>query len=162
MSRSLARAGLVLASRLALAAIFLYAAATKVPDLAAFATDVANYRLVPAALVPWAAAAVVGIEIVVGLALLTGFYARAAALVAAGMLVVFIAGLSQALLRGIDLRCGCFGGDEPADWWTVVRDLFMLVPAGIVLALGRARRPAAEASSPSAGGAHLGRISTRY
>jgi len=154
---------LLLASRLALAAVFLYAAATKVPDMATFATDVANYRLVPPALVPFAAVAVVGIEVVVGLALLSGVFARGAALVAAGLLVVFIGGLSQALVRGIDLRCGCFGGDEPANWWTVLRDLGLLIPALIVLALGGARRAdAAPAAPASEDAAHLGRISTRY
>jgi putative oxidoreductase len=151
----------VVASRLALAAIFLYAASTKLPDMASFATDVANYRLVPAVLVPWTAVAVVGIELVIGLALLTGLYARGAALVAAAMLVVFIAGLSQALLRGIDLRCGCFSGDEAADWWTVLRDLGMLVPAILVLTL-RPGDPAREAAPGVEDGAHLGRISTRY
>jgi putative oxidoreductase len=152
---------LLLACRLALAAVFLYAAATKLPDMAAFATDLANYRLVPPPLVPWAASAVVGIEIVVGLALLSGLWARGAALVAAGMLVVFIAGLTQALLRGIDLRCGCFGGDEPANWWTVLRDLALLVPALVLLAVRpAARAPAGEA--PPRDEPHLGRISTRY
>jgi putative oxidoreductase len=152
------RRGIVLLARLALGAIFLYAAATKVPDMAAFAKDVANYRLLPAALVPFVAAVVVGIEIVVGLALVTGLWARAAALVAAGMLVVFVAGLSQALLRGIDLRCGCFGGDDAADWWTVLRDLAMLVPALVVL-FTPVPVPRREGTDLAA---HLGRMSTKY
>ena len=126
---------LAVACRLALGGIFLYAAVTKVPDMAGFAQDVANYRLLPAALVPWAAAAVVGIEIAVGFALVIGLFTRAAALVAGGMLVVFIAGLAQALLRGIDLKCGCFGGDDAATWATVVRDVAMLTPAVVLLAL---------------------------
>jgi putative oxidoreductase len=126
---------LAIASRLALGGIFLYAAVTKVPDMAGFAQDVANYRLLPAALVPWAAAAVVGIEIAIGFALVIGVFTRAAALVAGGMLVVFIAGLAQALLRGIDLKCGCFGGDDAATWATVVRDVAMLAPAVVLLAL---------------------------
>jgi hypothetical protein len=131
---------LFLACRLFLGAVFLYAAATKVPDMAAFAKDVANYRLLPAPAVPWAAAAVVGIEIAAGLALVAGFGIRAAALVVAVMLVVFVGGLSQALLRGIDLRCGCFGGEESATWGTVVRDVAMLVPAAVLLAWpGRGR-----------------------
>jgi putative oxidoreductase len=125
-----------LACRLALGAIFLYAAATKVPDMAEFAKDVANYRLLPAALVPWAASAVVGVEIVAGLALVLGVGARPAALVAAALLALFVGGLSQALLRGIDLRCGCFGGEESATWGTVARDLLMLAPALVVLWLG--------------------------
>lgn len=157
------RRALLLASRLALAAIFLYAASTKLPDMAAFATDVANYRVLPAALVPWAAAALVGIEVVVGLALLAGVYLRAAAAVAAGLLVLFVVGLAQALLRGIDLRCGCFGGEEAASWWTVLRDLAMLVPACAVLALeARAPRRQRAAGEPGPEAHHLGRISTRY
>ena len=75
-----------------------------------------------------------------------------------GMLLAFVAGLSQALLRGIDLRCGCFGGDEAANWWTVLRDLAMLVPALVVLftpAPGPARE---DVELP----AHLGRMSTKY
>jgi putative oxidoreductase len=142
-----------LACRLVLGAIFLYAAATKVPDMAAFAKDVANYRLVPPALVPWAAAAVVGVEIVAGLALVLGVGARAAALVAGALLLVFVGGLSQALLRGIDLRCGCFGGEESATWGTVLRDLVMLVPAVAVVWLGPGGLPrrAPPAAEPAAG-----------
>ena len=130
---------IVVACRVVLGALFLWAAATKVPDLAAFAQDVANYRLLPPAAVPYVAAALVGIEILVGLALVTGYAARAGGLVAAGMLVAFVAGLSQALLRGIDLRCGCFGGEDAATWGTVVRDLAMLVPAVVVTWRGRDR-----------------------
>ena len=52
------------------------------------------------------------------------------------MLVAFIVALSQALLRGIDLRCGCFGGSELASWWTVARDVVMLVAFGAGLTWG--------------------------
>ena len=127
---------LLLAARLLTGAVFLYAAATKLPDLAAFAVDVANYRLLPAALVPPAAAALVGVELLAGLALLLGPWSRAAALLAAGLLVLFIGGLAQALLRGIDLRCGCFGDAEPATWLTVLRDGAFLVPALAVARFG--------------------------
>jgi putative oxidoreductase len=130
---------ILVAIRLALGALFLWAAATKLPDMNAFAQDVANYRLVPALLVPYVAAAVVGIEILAGLALLTGAAVRPAAIVLAALLVVFIAFLVQVLLRGIDLRCGCFGDDERASWWTVARDIAMLAAA-----IALARRPAPE------------------
>jgi len=122
------RFGLV-GCRVVLGALFLWAAATKLPDLSAFAQDLANYRVLPGVLVPWAATAVVGIEIVAGLALVTGFAARPAAVIAAGLLGAFIVFLAQALLRGIDLRCGCFGGDETASWWTVARDGVLLAAA---------------------------------
>lgn len=139
---------LLAAGRIALGAIFAWAALAKLPDMAAFAADVANYRIVPAAAVPVLAASVVGVELVAGLALLSGVAARGAALAAAGLLGVFAIALSQALLRGIDLRCGCFGGQTPASWWRVGEDLAMLALAVAVVLRGPGRllprRPAAE------------------
>jgi len=125
--------------RVVLGALFIWAAVTKLPDIAAFAQDVANYRVIPAALVPIVAAAVVGIELLAGIALVIGVMDRPAAAVLAVLLAAFIALLAQALLRGIDLRCGCFGGDERASWWTVVRDLVMLAAA---VAVARGPLPA--------------------
>ena len=125
--------------RVVLGALFIWAAVTKLPDMAAFAQDVANYRVIPAALVPIVAAAVVGIELLAGIALVIGVMDRPAAAVLAVLLAAFIALLAQALLRGIDLRCGCFGGDERASWWTVVRDLVMLAAA---VAVARGPLPA--------------------
>ena len=128
--------------RVALGALFIWAAVTKLPDMAAFVQDVANYRVIPAALVPLLAAAVVGIELLAGIALLTGVMERPASAVLAVLLGAFTVLLVQALLRGIDLRCGCFGSDERASWWTVVRDLVMLATAIAV-----ARGPAPERTS---------------
>jgi uncharacterized membrane protein YphA (DoxX/SURF4 family) len=133
-------------ARLGLAGIFLYAAVTKVPDMGAFAESVANYRIVPASLVPAVAAVVVGIEIAAALALLWRAWARAAALVLAGLLAVFTVGLASTLARGIDLACGCFGGSAPATWWTVLRDVVLLA-----LALGvAASAPPTPSRSPGA------------
>jgi len=129
----------LVALRVALGALFIWAAVTKVPDMSAFAQDVANYRVVSPLLVPFVAAAVVGIEIVAGLALLTGVAVRPAAVTVSGLLAIFTVFLAQALLRGIDLRCGCFGGNEPASWWTVTRDAIML---GAAVAVARGPAPA--------------------
>ena len=129
----------LIAVRIALGALFIWAALTKLPDMAGFAQDVANYRVVPAALVAFVASAVVGIELLAGIALVAGVMERAAAAVIGALLIAFTVFLSQALLRGIDLRCGCFGGDEPASWWTVARDLVMLAAAILVV-----RGPAAQ------------------
>lgn len=132
--------GIVLAAcRLVVGGLFLWAASTKVPDMAKFAEEVANYRLLPAVLVPSVAAVVVGIEIVAGVLLVLGAWARPAAIVVSGLLGAFILGISQALLRGIDLKCGCFGGEEAASWVTIVRDLAILAPALAVAIWGPGR-----------------------
>jgi len=127
------------AARVLLGGLFLWASATKVPDMGAFAESVANYRIVPAALVSATAAMVVGVEIAASVALLANLWARAAALVLAGLLAVFTVGLASALARGIDLACGCFGGSAPATWWTVLRDLVLLA---LALAVAASSRPA--------------------
>jgi len=136
--QTLQQAGLA-ALRVVMGGLFLYAAATKVPDMAAFAEDIANYRMMPASLISWVAPAVVGVELAAGLAMVSGVWARAGAWIVAVMLAVFMVGLSQALLRGIDLRCGCFGGSETATWGTVARDAAMLAATAIVIWRGPGR-----------------------
>lgn len=131
-------------ARFLLGALFLWASATKVPDMAAFAESVANYRIVPPALVPLVASALVGVEIAAGLALILNLWARAAALLLAALLAAFTVGLAGALARGIDLACGCFGGSDAATWWTVLRDLALLA-----FALGVAASSPSPPPSPS-------------
>ena len=133
--------------RLLLGAVFLWAAAVKLPDMAGFAESVANYRVLPPGWVPLFAAALVGVELVAGAALVAGWWPRAAAAVVALLLLVFTAALSQALLRGIDLACGCFGGKESASWGTVGRDLALLALAIASLALGPGRLTAPRAGA---------------
>src|SRR5262245_46474276 len=81
--------------RVALAAVFGYAAYTKILDMRTFAEEVANYQLLPAWLVSYAAASLVGVEILTAFLLLAGLRVRAAAGVSVALLVVFIAALSQ-------------------------------------------------------------------
>ena len=135
------------AARILLGAIFLWASVTKVPDMAAFAESVANYRIVPPALVPAVAAAVVGVEIAAGVALVLNVWVRAAALVLSALLAVFTVGLASALARGIDLSCGCFGGNAPATWWTVLRDVVLLGLA-VAVAISSPPSPARAPSRP--------------
>ena len=139
---------LLFAGRVGLGLLFVVAAATKVADPAQFAEEVANYQLLPARLVPLVAAALPGIELLAGACLLLGLYTRAAAALVSGLLAIFMVGLSQALLRGIDLRCGCFGGADEATWGTVGRDALMLATGLLVLWRG-AGRFAADDRSPA-------------
>jgi putative oxidoreductase len=125
--------------RIAVGALFIYAAWTKLPAFDAFAEEIANYRLLPPSLVPFFAAGLPGIELLAGAMLVTNRWPRSAALLLSILLAVFIGALSQALLRGINLTCGCFGGAEVATWGTVARDGVIL---GCTLAIAAtAKRP---------------------
>ena len=123
---------LTMAVRLGLGCVFIYAALSKVPAFDTFAEEIANYRLLPALLVAPMAVAMPGIELAAGVLLVLGLWVRPAALLLGLLLAVFIVALSQALLRGINLSCGCFGGSEVATWGTVARDVLFLAGAAFV------------------------------
>lgn len=126
-------------TRVVLGVLFAWAAVTKIPNMQLFAEETANYRMLPAVLVSLFAVCLAGVEILSSLLLVLGVAVRASAAVVGLMLVAFVIALSQALLRGIDLRCGCFGGSELASWWTVVRDLAMLAACVPLLKFGGGR-----------------------
>jgi uncharacterized membrane protein YphA (DoxX/SURF4 family) len=116
---------IVLAARIALFAILAFAAIPKLGDAATFARDIDNYHVLP---VEWAATAAVmmpPLELVVALALLLGLHARGAALISAGMMLVFATAMAQAIARGIDLDCGCFGSALAmhVSGWSILRNV---------------------------------------
>jgi uncharacterized membrane protein YphA (DoxX/SURF4 family) len=118
----------VLACRLVVGGVFLYASIDKLLHPAAFARAIHNYHLVPMALLhPWAHYLPV-LEVVIGLALVLGVWRRGAALVAALLTVVFIAAIASALVRGLDINCGCFHaeGGHGVGLDLLVRDVGLL------------------------------------
>jgi putative oxidoreductase len=118
-------------ARTFLAGLFLYAGFAKLVDVRGFAVDIANYRMVPSMFVAPLAAALPGIEIACGFALLAGRTARAAAALATGLLVTFTVAAAQALARDINIDCGCFGSVRaPVTMATIARDV-LLVAIGL-------------------------------
>ena len=124
------------ALRLGLGGLFVVTGILKLRDPAGFATAIANYQLWPqrAALL---AATLPATEILVGLTLLAAPrpWRRAAAIAIALMVAVFTVAATSAVVRHIDISCGCFGSDSGRiDALTIVRDLALLA-AAIALAL---------------------------
>src|SRR5439155_19636457 len=123
--------------RTALALLFSVAAGHQLQDLGRFRATLVEYRLLPAGLVPLAAALVVAVEVAAAGALLVPG-ARAAGLVsAATLLVVYGAAVAINLVRGRrDIDCGCAGpaGRRPISGALVARNaaLAALALAGMV------------------------------
>jgi uncharacterized membrane protein YphA (DoxX/SURF4 family) len=133
------RRAVLLGARLLLAAVFITAGVLKLKDPLGFTTDIANYQLAPA-LAPLLAAMLPSLEIVVGIALLAlgAPWRRAAALCAAGLMLVFTLAAGNAMARGLDVSCGCFGSSSGAvGWATVLRDLALLAAAMVVVVSDR-------------------------
>lgn len=127
----------------ALAVLFLWAAYNKLfisasaPQL--FSASVEAFKLnLPDPLVRLSTSVVPWVEVVAGVMLLLGIWSRGAALVLSLLLMVFIALIVQALARGLNVECGCFGKlspfcSGPLGACNIIQNLVMLA-AGLIIA----------------------------
>jgi len=133
---------LTLAGRLLVGGVFVVAGALKIPDPAAAVRAVRAYQLLPEGLVSPVAFGMPALEIAIGLALVAGLFVRTAALASALLLVVFIAAVSSAWARGLQIDCGCFGGGGQVAAGETAYPSELLRDAGLLLvALAVARWP---------------------
>lgn len=123
-------------ARLGLAAVWLVSGVLKAIDPDATYVAVRAYDVLPKAGVAVVATALPWLEIVLGLLLLAGVAVRTVAVASAALLLVFVAGVTQAWARGLSIDCGCFGGGgavEPgqtAYGRELLRDAAFLLMAG--------------------------------
>ena len=114
---------------LLLGAVFVYAGAIKAWDPMAFANDISRISassrgtlgIQLAFYLPW-------LEIFCGLALIVGRLRTGATAILLGLTVIFIVVSIAARVRGIDLKCGCFGsaGKGLSFTWHLVIDFAIL------------------------------------
>lgn len=120
--------GLYHLMRLGLAGIFIIAGSLKLSNPKAFAHALAQYQLIPDALLPIVAIGLPAVEVLAGLGLLLDL--RISLIILQLMLFVFILILGYAILKDLNIDCGCFTLDELGERTTVkealFRDLFMV------------------------------------
>ncbi len=126
---------LVIALRLFLAAVFLYAAYTKLrqPYLL-FAMSIDAYQLLPEWAVLILGRTIPWLELLLGILLATGHGLRYAAAGATLLLGLFFGVMLQAYVKGMGIDCGCFGLGEKISPFTLTRD-GLLVAFAFTLAL---------------------------
>lgn len=132
-----------LAARLILGLVMAAAALPKLADPPAFAQAIHAYRLLPLAWVNPTALLLPWLELLLALALVGGFWLRAAALWTLGLMLAFTLALGLNLVRGNPVDCGCFGGGAPKSRearlvdmrWAILRDLGLAL-----LALGLSKK----------------------
>lgn len=130
-------------ARLFLAGVFVWAGWPKLLDPDGTVRSVRAFQLLPEALVPPFGYALPVVELAVAVLLVVGLFTRAAAVVYAVMMVMFLVGIGAAWARGLSIDCGCFGNtgalvNDPVPGYIrdVLRDTGLLL-----LALGVARWP---------------------
>lgn len=131
---------LTLLVRLGIAGVALAAAIPKFADLRQSQRATAAYEVMPVALSNIVGVVLPVVELAVGLLLLVGLLSRYAAGLFGLMMVVFIIGIAQAWMRGLNIDCGCFGGGGPlpagataAYGLEIARDVLFLAGAAIVV-----------------------------
>jgi len=128
---------IILVCRIVLGGIFIYASLDKIAHPAEFAKAIGNYHVLPFGLENLLALTLPWLELLAGVALITGVMVDGAAIMVIIMNIVFIFAISQALARGISIECGCFsvtteGGDN-IGLQTIIRDIGYLIMGFIVL-----------------------------
>ena len=128
---------IILFCRIVLGGIFIYASLDKIAHPAEFAKAIGNYHVLPFGLENLLALTLPWLELLAGVALITGVMIDGAAIMVIIMNIIFIFAISQALARGISIECGCFsvtteGGDN-IGLQTVIRDIGYLIMGFIVL-----------------------------
>jgi uncharacterized membrane protein YphA (DoxX/SURF4 family) len=127
--------------------VFVYAGALKASNPMTFLDDVRSFQLLPDPYAAWLALGLPWLEILAGLAVITGIFRAGGLLTLNGLLLVFLAAIVVSWARGLDLSCGCFGGDTAAsDYPTlIIRDLALLaLGAACVLLTPPRRSPLAQ------------------
>jgi uncharacterized membrane protein YphA (DoxX/SURF4 family) len=140
---------LVIVVRCLIGTVFLVSLAGKVAGcsaFSAFAQSIRRWRVLPPALIPPAAVLVVTAELAVCLLIAAGSARAGAAglILAALLLTAFAAAIGNALRRGVNAPCRCFGPSTTAlSWWHVARNVVLVAAAlaGVSAGPGGGARP---------------------
>lgn len=96
-------------TRIYLALVFILSGLDKINGLDAFAQSIENYRIIPLAFINIIAIIVPWLELVAGGLLLLGFYIKENSTIILTLLLVFTIAIISAVLRNLDIDCGCQG-----------------------------------------------------
>ena len=138
---------LLVVGRLALAAVFLFAAYAKLKpptglpwslssvntSLAMFALQVDSYELLPERAVSAVAHLLPPFELLLGLWLLSGIALRLSSVASSLLLGGFLSVMVRTYMRGLEINCGCFGPGERLGPVTLLRDSSLLLLAVAVM-----------------------------
>lgn len=100
---------LIAITRIYLALVFILSGLDKINNLSAFATSIENYDVLPIQIINLIAIVIPWIEVITGGLLLLGFYIKENSIIIGTLLAVFSLAVLSAVLRNLDIDCGCQG-----------------------------------------------------
>jgi uncharacterized membrane protein YphA (DoxX/SURF4 family) len=114
MKSILSKPLLILLVRIFLGGLFVITSLDKITDPQAFAHSILQYKAVGPTVAMCTATVLPSLELLCGLSLMLGLYPRGSELLITIMLVGFTILVTSALMRGLDISCGCFTQDPNA------------------------------------------------
>jgi uncharacterized membrane protein YphA (DoxX/SURF4 family) len=135
---------LIMMLRLGFGLLLIVASIDKIRHPYPFADVVENYHVLGEGLSRWAAVWVPYLEAIVGVLLILGVWLDEAVLMSFFLMGVFFSMVTQAYLRGLDIRCGCFfvEGDSTIGLMKVGENLLFVCFSVLLLVLIRKRKSA--------------------
>ncbi len=139
---------LITALRLLLGAIFILSGGEKLLDLKYFALVIAEYQILPSLFIPAVALLVSLCELLCGTMLLVDLFSQISASVMLSLMAIFIAAMTNNVIRGLEHDCGCF--EFLAQWYglkeeigigPIVRDILFFILLLPIALLGSNRIP---------------------
>lgn len=109
MSKSKIIEYMIAIARIYLALIFILSGLDKINDLAAFSQSIENYKILPITIVNLFAIVIPWLEVIAGAFLLLGIYIKENSIIIFSLLSIFTIAVIAALLRNLDIDCGCQG-----------------------------------------------------
>jgi len=120
----------ILTLRIVLGAFFIYTAQIKIMNPADFAQAIRAYDIIPAGFSTIPALFFPWIEFFCGLFLIVGLFTRSSALIALSLLSIFTINVLIAIIRGLDIDCGCgasIAGIEKVSWSKILENSFLIM-----------------------------------
>ena len=124
--------------RMALGALFVWTGWVKTRDPNGFLFSIRSFQILDDPWAAWVAMGLPWLEVAAGAALIIGLCIEGGLVVIAGMLAVFLWAIIHSWQRGLDLNCGCFGGDAAtSDYHELIRRDVVLLLVALVLLVHR-------------------------
>ena len=125
---------LILIIRSFIGVLFIFYGVAKIADPSQFANEIGNYGMTPdfitqlmALILPWA-------ELIVGVLLLFKNYQNENGLIATAMLLMFTFAVIFAFASGLDINCGCSGGNaqQKVGWLKILENFGLIILTSVI------------------------------
>ena len=125
---------LLFLARVFLGTMWVLAGIEKIADPAQFSRDISNYHLLPFGLENTVAIVLPWLELLIGLSLIFGLYINSASFISGALMVVFILFISQAMVRGFNIECGCgLKEGQMVGWEKIFENILFLLGSFFIL-----------------------------